>query len=910
MSKPSRIAALLLLSTALVPTCAFAQEVPPESGAEGDPTMPSDPAPADPDMADPMDGTAVDPALQEEAPPEVSIPGQIVVTGSRDRNVAKSSDSVVSVLSTAEIARTGEGNIAGALGRVTGLSVVGSGFVFVRGLGDRYSLALLNGSPLPSPEPLRRVVPLDIFPTNVVASSLVQKSYSVNFPGEFGGGVINLTTTAIPKEPFLNISGGISGDSETTGKFGYTYYGAGSDWTGFDDGSRDVPPALASFFASGNKIGDVGVNQQAIAGELVRFSRATLQRVDKLPVNFSASISGGKSWEIGDDVTLGLIATAGFSNKWSNRDVRAQTPSTLDLSEVETDFQRVVTDNRIVANALVGLGLQFGDQKIRLTNLFIRDTVKQGRLGVGSELTSGFTRMNQDTAWFERQLLDTQLVGEFKFGPLSVDIRGGFANSQREAPYELSFGYVRSNRASDPFGAFFINRLNNGQNGSGSISFSNLNEDLWYGGIDVSYLVAPRLTVSAGYSYSDTKRDSERRAFQIIAPSGFGTTADPTSLGVPLLRPDLLLSPGIINYYKIGLTEETETDPAFAAGLLINAGYGKINWEPIDGLSIDAGVRYEKATQTVRPTEVFAVPSNSLAGTSLRKDYFLPAGTITYELAPQMQLRVNASQTIARPQFRELIFQSYYDPESDRAYRGNPFLVDSKLINAEARYEWYFARDQRLSVAGFYKKIDRPIEAYSSFTDNAQTTSYANAPKAELYGAEFEVQKYFDLAAWGGMFESRRFVAVANYTFTKSKLKVTAADQVLIFGTTVQPAANFFTDGAPLTGQSDHIANLQLGFEDTDKLSQQTLLLTYASKRVTSRGAGGLPDILESPGLRVDFVVRQGIKIGGIQTEWKVEGRNLTARAHEEYQQAGANRIEINTYDVGRSFALSVSAKF
>ena len=119
---------------------------------------------------------------------------------------------------------------------------------------DRYSLALLNGSPLPSPEPLRRVVPLDLFPTGVIASSLVQKSYSANFPGEFGGGVINLTTRSTPAEPFLNIGAGVTWDSETTFQPGYTYFGSSSDWTGYDNGNRDIPPALAAFFAGGERL--------------------------------------------------------------------------------------------------------------------------------------------------------------------------------------------------------------------------------------------------------------------------------------------------------------------------------------------------------------------------------------------------------------------------------------------------------------------------------------------------------------------------------------------------------------------------------------------------------------------------------------------------------------------------------
>jgi TonB-dependent receptor len=380
--------------------------------------------------------------------------------------------------------------------------------------------------------------------------------------------------------------------------------------------------------------------------------------------------------------------------------------------------------------------------------------------------------------------------------------------------------------------------------------------------------------------------------------------------GVSLLRPDLLLSPGIIDFYNIALIETTETDPAFTAGLRVHGGYGKVNFEPIDGLSIDAGVRYETAKQSVTPQQVFTVPSNSLAGTQLDNAYWLPAGTITWEVMPQMQVRLHASKTIARPQFRELIFQLYFDPESDRLFRGNPLLQDSKLFNAEARWEWYYASEQRVSVAGFYKKIDNPIEAFTGFSDNAPQTSFANAPRATLYGAEFEVQKYFDLNSLGGFFSNRRLVTVANYTYTKSEIKVEAGDTVAIFGTTVQPASNVFRDGVPLTGQSDHIANLQIGIEHPDKLSQQTLLLSYASKRVTSRGPVGQPDIVEAPGLRIDFVARQGVTLFGTEVDLKFEARNLTGQRREEFQQNATNRIEINSYDVGTSVSLSASVKF
>jgi hypothetical protein len=273
-------------------------------------------------------------------------------------------------------------------------------------------------------------------------------------------------------------------------------------------------------------------------------------------------------------------------------------------------------------------------------------------------------------------------------------------------------------------------------------------------------------------------------------------------------------------------------------------------------------------------------------------------------MSSAMQMRFNASRTIARPQFRELMFQSYYDPEQNRAYRGNPLLVDSEFVNGEARFEWYFAPEERVSIAGFYKKLDRPIEAFTGFNDNTPITSFANAPEATLYGAELELQKFFDV------FETRRFALIGNYTYTDSKIGVGENDTVSVYGTTTQPARNFFVDGSQLTGQSNHLVNLQLGLEQQGSLSQQTILLSYASDRVTSRGAAGLPDIYESPGLRVDVVLRQGLTFFQQDVEAKFEARNLFGNAYEEFQERGGNRVYYNRYDVGTSFTASLSVNF
>ncbi len=916
MSTGKQFASLLLLTTALcVPGAALAQDAAPGTGAEGVPAE-EDPA-TDALLAEQVEGVDDTPQEEEFEEPEVSVPGgAIVVTGRRRQDVTRASTQVVSVLDTAAIARTGEGDIAGALTRVTGLSTVGNGLVFVRGLGDRYSLALLNGLPLPSPQPLSRVVPLDIFPTSVVASSLVQKTYSANYPGEFGGGVINLTTRAIPQESFLTISGGLSGDTETTGGVGYTYFGSSYDWFGFDDGRRTIRPELQNYLDSGLPINSPDVDQEAILLELGDPNLILLQSNSGLPVNVSAGITGGTSFDVFGDGQFGVIATASISNKWRNRFITQQTAVGEELN-LDSDGNEFVTDNRILVNGLLGFGMEVGEHRFRFTNLFIRDSLKQASLAETFDFQSDDTDLVQNTAWYERQLFDTQFTGELDFGDLNVDLRAGYAQTQREAPYEWTFTYTRTDNPNDPLGNIFLNTLD-GQRGSAIVAFSDLTEDLYYGGLDVSYQLTNWLGVTVGGAYTDTQRFSSRREFDLRAQGDF-----PDVFGA--FRPDALLGDSLIEFgfdreaqdaamigpFGFTIFDTTGSDPAFEAGLEIKAGYIQSRVQPMDGISLDLGVRYEDAVQQVIPLGLDGTPSGSASSSLLENDYFLPAGTLTWEISDSLQARFNASKTIARPQFRELIFQTYFDPETNRQFNGNPQLVDSELTNYEARLEYYWGSQSRVSLAGFYKDIERPIEVFSSFSDNEQISGFANAPAATLYGAEFELQWNKDLYTLGGdWWESKRLVAVANYTYTQSELKVTNDDIAQVFPSAPQPATNFFRDGVPLTGQSDHLVNLQLGLEDLDRLSQATILLSYASERVTSRGTSNLPDIIENPGLRLDFVVRQGFELAGKELELKLEARNLTGRDYEEFQTNGDTRIDINSYNVGTSFSVSLSAEF
>jgi outer membrane receptor protein involved in Fe transport len=937
----SAFATLLLLSSTLVAPGVLAQT----SGGAASPA-PAAPPPAQtstPATSAPGAADQQTPAAEEQV--EISTPGaspdadDIVVVGRNIPNVVRGTAQIVSVLSAADIARTGEGDIAGALTRVTGLSVVGGGFVYVRGLGDRYSSSLLNGSPLPSPEPLRRSVPLDIFPTTIVGSALVQKTYSVNYPGEFGGGVINLTTKAIPDKNFVSFGGSISADDATTSELGYTYHGGDADWIGYDDGTRKVPAFIKN---APNGSGTIPAAQVA---QLSNASTTLLQRNNQLPANFSAEISGGSVYDIGS-TRLGVISSISLSNTFRTRSSTQQDTVSTD-GAIRNDFQTLITDNRVVANALIGLGLEFGENTIRLTNVYIHDTLKQGRGSAATNYNnSSGPRFQQNTNWFERQLFESQIVGEFKLtDALKVDLRGAYANSKRNAPYERQFDYLCATQTTN--GLPIINDGANqaeGQQCAGayqvtqrfspfaSIIFSELNEDLWTGQADASYKIDSErpITLSTGYFYQGTDRFSQRLQFNYQTSNGGGTAPQ---YPYNLYRPDYLLSPDVINN---ACPQTALTSPctlqlqfntplgayAYNASLDIHAGYVQAEAEAFDGLRAVIGVRYETADERVTPIQT--------ATTRLKNDYFLPAATLTWNFAADMQARASFSKTISRPQFRELAPQLFRDPDSDRLFYGNPNLRDSQLYNLEARYEWFFKRDQRFTLAGFYKRIDNPIEQVGFYTgsDDRLQTGFTYLPKATLYGGEVELQKYFPLAdLFGGdFFATRRALLITNYTYTKSSIKADGTCVPNVLGQTLGacargsglgPASLQFRDGAALTGQSDHLVNVQIGLEDSASLSQITLLFNYASDRITNRGPSNLsgvgfqPDIIEHPGIRLDLVARQGVALMGGKFEIKAEARNLTRTKYRESQTfASGNEVFINKYNLGRVFTLGVSATF
>ena len=834
---------------------------------------------------------------------------EIIVLGRNIPEPNRESSEVAAFLTAEDLQRTGDSDAAGALARVTGLTVVDRRFVYVRGLGERYSSALLNGSPLPSPEPLQRVVPLDLFPSSILAGVTVQKSYSANLPGEFGGGVLDLQTIGAPTDRFLDFGVSVGGHSETTNEDGLVYYGSDSDWTGFDDGTRDVPGPLQLAFGSGRQItrGDFTPNElEAIGQSLVNAPLRLLQR-QTIPVDFGLSAAGGFSSDSGLG-RFGLLAAAGYDNSWRTRvGVREQGQFQGDVLVPVTSYATESNQNDVQLNLLTSLSLTRQDHEVKWTNLYVRNTTKEARTEAGPDFDAGGSVIRNDyTEWFVRQLFSTQLAGEHFFadGALGLDWRVAWARSSRDAPYESRFQYG-VNAAGD-----YIHNVQ-----GNLISFSELDDEMLSGGLDLNYVLplsdAREAVFSVGVAGLDNTREAERRDLQFAAVNGL--TDEQRESRVDFLFSDFNINPTTLELREVAGTNGAS---AYDAGLQVMAAYAMVDAEIIPLVRTTVGVRFEDGEQSVTPRDLFggAAP---YAPTTLEEQYWLPSFTTTWNFAEDMQLRFGASKTIGRPQFRELAPQAYTDPESDRTFIGNPFLVDTEILNLDTRYEWYFAPQQYVTAGLFFKQLDKPVESViTSASTGDRQQSFLNAPEAQILGAEFEVKKYWEFPEAGlGFIADKRWLVQANYTWSDSEVSVGADDVVydLSGGGAPSPAAFFIADGSRLQGQSEHVANLQLGWEDDVARSQATLIVNYVSERITARGAGQAgvrePDYVQEPGVFLDFVYRRDFDVMGRELGLALEFRNLLGTDFDEHQELG-NTIRINTYELGSSASASLTARF
>lgn len=833
---------------------------------------------------------------------ELAIPtDEIVVRGRFIPEPQRATSQVATFLSREDLARTGDDNAALALTRLSGLNIVSGKFAFVRGLGDRYSSALLNGSPLPSPEPLRRTVPLDLFPAGILDGAAVQKTYSPNYPGEFGGGVIDLTTLRDPGDNYLTLRAGIGANLETTTRNGIFVSGGDLDWLGYDDGVRSTPAPLQALLDTATPLNSLDPAAREAVGESLTNSPLSVLQEGSLGPNTEAGIEGGVSRDIFDGATFGLIGTVGYKQDWTTE--RAERTTTAG-NQIGDEFNTTETTLDVTVNGLVTASLGWENHAVAATGLYIHTSSKQAQIDEGLDFnapTSDGQVFDEFSGFYERDLVMGQLAGDHAFGDLAFDWRGAYARSTRDAPYERTL-----RRFPDPVtGQPLYSQANQYR-----INFSDLEDTIFSGGAKLSYTFPissiREAVLSAGYDYSDTDREFNLLALQFVG--GNSLPAD-----VQGARPDFLFSPDNIDPGRFVLQENSTINDNYTGVLTTHAGYFMADVELLPLVRTTVGVRYETAEQNVSTFSRFGVAGNT---SQLDNDYWLPSATVTWNFAADLQLRLGYSKTIARPQFRELAASTYFDPETERQYRGNRGLIDSELTNYDLRVEYYLGRNQFTTLAGFYKKIEDPIEEIQFDTSTFQfDTTFINSPQARLFGGEAEYRTRFDMPFGGVFFENRQWLFSVNYTYTNSEVQADAGDLIFSpFGAGgLIDASLFGLDGAQLQGAPEHIVNAQFGWEG-DK-DQFTLLFGWVDERILQRGfpspGSELPDVVERPGIQLDAVFRQNLTLFGAEATIGLAARNLLGTEHQEFQNSSVlGRTEFNTYDRGRSLSASLTAKF
>ena len=836
-----------------------------------------------------------------EQPEEARQLETVVIRGEFIPAPQRETSQVASFLAPEDLARQGDANAALALTRLSGLSVVSEKFAYVRGLGDRYSAALLNGSPLPSPEPLRRTVPLDLFPSNILDGAAVQKTFSVQYPGEFGGGIIDLKTLRQPREDFLNVKVGTSWNTATTGQEGIYVHGGDYDWLGYDDGLRDIPGPLGAVLSSGERLSSYSADEVEAVGEsLVNSPLSVIQNGDLGP-NVEGSIDGGKSFDVGA-YEVGLVGVVAYDQEWKTKEATRQY---VQGDVLGSDIQTFETNLTATLNALGSATVEWSEGEIQGTVFYVHSTSKEAQIDQGRDFNAqGSTGQifDESSGWFERGLAFGQLRGEHYIGDLTLSWRGAVAQSTRDAPYERSL-----RRFVDADGNILYSVAN-----SYDIRFSELTDDNVSFGADVKYETTIDGTreaiLSAGIDSSSTDRDYDFLAFRFAGGNSL-------PFDVQVARPDYLFSPDNIDPARFVLQEVTTPNDSYSAGLDVMAGYVQADLELFPFIRTTVGARYETAEENVRTFDRFGNPG--AGDVNLERDYILPSATFTWNFADDLQLRLGYSQTIARPQFRELALSNYFDPETERSYRGNSGLVDGELKNYDARLEYYLGRNEFITLAAFHKEIKNPIEEvqFSTSTFVFETT-FINSPKAVLSGAELEYRTRFDMPISNPWFNDREWLFSANYTYTSSEVQADEGDQVFDpISRSLRDASVFGLDGSPLQGTPENIANVQFGWESD--VEQMTLLLGWVDERILQRGldqpGAELPDILENPGVQLDLVYRRDFHVAGREFTLGLSGRNLLDEAHEEYQQndsSSLGRTEFNTYDRGQTFSANLTMHF
>lgn len=790
--------------------------------------------------------SVVDIALEE---PKLETITEVVIVAKAQREsqsaltiLQKTSPTIGDGISAETIRRTPDRTTGDVIRRVSGASIQDNKFAVIRGLNDRYNIALLNGALLSSTEPDRKAFSFDLFPSSMLDNLVVVKTASADLPGEFAGGAILVNTKDIPDESYVrvNLSGGYN--TVSTFKPYQTAQGGGLDFLGTDDGTRALPggfPSATEFQASGKD-------------EKVRFSQmltndwAITQKSSAAP-NSNMQIASGWVTAPNRKVQFGSTFAVSYSNQ--NR-LQTGQRNDFDTQSQILAYEDQEFRNNVLWGSLLNTALKIGTRhKLILQGTYSSNATSSITDRTGREIEREQYVKYTFNEYTENHLLTSRLGGEHAFGANNIKLSwgGGFNQMNSEVPALRRMFYSKpfDAEADAPFRAFVpfgsADPFRSGR------FYSSLSEDIINGNVDLTIpfaIAGAKQSFKAGGLYQKKDRGFSARNLGFIRGriAGFNTAL----LELPQ---DQIFAPENINANAFLLDEITNPSDAYNANSALYSAYLMFDNKILEKLRISWGMRLEDFSQQM---ESFEYPGNTPINIDTKVTSWLPSANLTYSLNDKHQIRLSGSKTVSRPEFREIAPFAFFDNRLYAAVVGNPELIPTDVYNADLRYEIYPGQNELFSVSLFYKKFNNPIEfTFTSLGTGTRTFSYQNIPSAENIGVELEIRK--TLAFVAPVLEN--VTVFANGTLTRSSLDLSNVSR--------------FDSTRNLQGQSPYIINGGITYNHTNWGLSSTIVYNVIGDRVAQVGTEGYGDVYERHRHLLDFQISKTLwRRGELKLTW------------------------------------------
>ncbi|HEV8083252.1 MAG TPA: TonB-dependent receptor [Chitinophagaceae bacterium] len=779
----------------------------------------------------------------------------------------KNTNTVAQVVSAESIRRSPDKNTSEVLKRIPGTSIQEGKYIIVRGLNDRYNATMLNGILLGTTEPDRKTFSFDIFPAGMIDNIIINKAFVPELPGEWAGGLVQVNTKDVPAKNYLNIVVGTGFNTQTIGKDYYSYKGGKIDWLGMDDGFRAIPDALPVK----SKYNVMDPSGKTELGKLFK----NIWSADKnsstfFPVlNKNVQLSGGFNKKLGEKSKLGAVFAINYnqSNKRTDYINNRLFGVQNNLPFITYDYSDKKYSQDILWGGLANVTLQLGsNNKISFKNIINVNSTNYVTARTGKDFDfNSFDGENiraTELALKTNTFFNTSISGDHNLVKYkaklhwygSFNILDQYIPDQRRIQYDQDPG-----DASNPY--FLLIGPSKTSQKSGSRYYGFLNDYNYTAGGDLSKsfkLFNQDQSVKGGYLFQVKDRLFDSRPFSVYLPTD--------NKALTQLPADKVFSPenfGNGTDNKFAFNEIAGDQYRYIANTILNAGFLQLDNQFTDRLRATYGVRFEDYDQVI----------GSLKQSDRRFLHtevldFLPGVNITYKLNGKTNLRLSGSQTVIRPEFRELSDFAFYDFDLGATITGNKALERTKVSNADIRYEIYPRAGELFTVGAFYKYFKSPIELFfnQSGTGGSSTFNYINADNAYSFGGELEFRKKLYFAE-----------ALKNFTFQ--------TNLSYIYNRVKKGSANL---DRPMQGQSPYVINAALQYDIEKCGINTTLLFNQIGDRIYYVGGNDIAPVTEQHRSLLDFqIAKKVLKNTG---EIKLNISDILNHADNFYLDVNNNR--------------------